>query len=149
MNITIVGAHPATPPESQPGSATDTPRPTAGGAGCSAPLRSAARRPRPLRRLPAAGVPGAMCAPECGLLDSCPKDKPAGALAKPACALQDMAGRKFCALICPPRAGGAGGAGAGDAQCGAGASCKAIANVGICTYDRKAGAGEEEGEGHL
>ena len=84
MNITIMGAHPATPPDSQPGSAKDTPRPTVGGARCSAPLPSAARRPRRLRRLPAAGVPGAMCAPECGLLDSCPKDKPAGALAKPA-----------------------------------------------------------------
>jgi hypothetical protein len=34
------------------------------------------------------GVDGAICSPACGVLDSCPKDIPKGATAKPTCALQ-------------------------------------------------------------
>eukprot|EP00290_Baffinella_frigidus_P011488 CAMPEP_0180142016 /NCGR_PEP_ID=MMETSP0986-20121125/15315_1 /TAXON_ID=697907 /ORGANISM="non described non described, Strain CCMP2293" /LENGTH=178 /DNA_ID=CAMNT_0022085105 /DNA_START=15 /DNA_END=551 /DNA_ORIENTATION=+ len=81
------------------------------------------------------GVPGAMCSPQCGLMDSCPKDKPLDVEAKPACALQDMAGRKFCALICAPKVQVPGKKPVDDVQCGPGASCKDISNVGICTYD--------------
>jgi len=80
------------------------------------------------------GVKGAMCAPSCGVLDSCPGDKPAGVSAKPTCALQDMAGRKFCALICAP-ALPIGNQLEADSQCGPKASCKPISSVGLCTYD--------------
>eukprot|EP00281_Chroomonas_sp_CCMP1168_P030115 CAMPEP_0206247900 /NCGR_PEP_ID=MMETSP0047_2-20121206/20064_1 /ASSEMBLY_ACC=CAM_ASM_000192 /TAXON_ID=195065 /ORGANISM="Chroomonas mesostigmatica_cf, Strain CCMP1168" /LENGTH=153 /DNA_ID=CAMNT_0053673471 /DNA_START=25 /DNA_END=486 /DNA_ORIENTATION=- len=80
------------------------------------------------------GVEGAMCSPACGVLDSCPKDVPKGALAKATCALQDMTGRKFCALICSTKLPILEQEVA-DAQCGPHASCKAISNVGICTYD--------------
>jgi len=80
------------------------------------------------------GVPGAMCSPVCGIMDSCPKDVPENITAKPKCALQDMAGRKFCALLCSmtlpvfnQRVA--------DEQCGPKASCKPISSVGICTYD--------------
>mmetsp|Transcript_31937 Transcript_31937/g.46658 ORF Transcript_31937/g.46658 Transcript_31937/m.46658 type:complete len:154 (+) Transcript_31937:1-462(+) len=80
------------------------------------------------------GTAGAMCSPVCGLMDSCPQDVPDDVTAKAKCALQDMAGRKFCALLCsmtlPLKDQKL-----ADAQCGPQASCKPISSVGICTYD--------------
>eukprot|EP00287_Rhodomonas_sp_CCMP768_P012698 CAMPEP_0196720278 /NCGR_PEP_ID=MMETSP1091-20130531/3098_1 /TAXON_ID=302021 /ORGANISM="Rhodomonas sp., Strain CCMP768" /LENGTH=167 /DNA_ID=CAMNT_0042061451 /DNA_START=12 /DNA_END=515 /DNA_ORIENTATION=+ len=82
------------------------------------------------------GVTGAMCSPSCAMLDSCPKDVPKGVIAKPTCALQDMAGHKYCALVCALKAPTTDyEQGLADAQCGMSASCKAIGTVGICTYD--------------
>ncbi|EKX36210.1 hypothetical protein GUITHDRAFT_155288 [Guillardia theta CCMP2712] len=78
------------------------------------------------------GIAGAICSPTCSVMDSCPKDKPPTVTAKAQCALQDMSGRKFCALICnPPDEKGN-----DDGECGENASCKAISGVGICTYDQ-------------
>jgi hypothetical protein len=82
------------------------------------------------------GVSGDFCAPDCASA-ACPTDVPAGVTAKPQCALKAGTGTdKKCALICSP-AGKIDEASlrAGDAQCGAGASCKAIQSTGICTYD--------------
>mmetsp|Transcript_29026 Transcript_29026/g.59494 ORF Transcript_29026/g.59494 Transcript_29026/m.59494 type:complete len:167 (-) Transcript_29026:280-780(-) len=82
------------------------------------------------------GVTGAMCSPSCAMLDSCPKDVPKGVIAKPTCALQDMAGHKYCALVCALKLPVTQyEQGLADAQCGVHASCKAIGTVGICTYD--------------
>jgi uncharacterized protein YukE len=79
------------------------------------------------------GIKGKMCAPQCSSSGACPTDVPAGVTAKPTCALQGMGG-KYCALVCSPSTEGKR-LRAGDAQCGAKASCKAISGVGICTYD--------------
>merc|ERR1712216_146616 len=81
------------------------------------------------------GVKGAMCSPVCGALDSCPPiQADSNVTAKARCALQDMAGRKFCALICAPvddesRPGNT------EMPCPEKASCKPIAQAGICTFD--------------
>eukprot|EP00960_Hanusia_phi_P066675 766451-Hanusia_phi.AAC.4 len=56
------------------------------------------------------------------------EEKPADMLAM---LVQDMSGRKFCALICTPPDD----QGKDDGECGENASCKAISGVGICTYD--------------
>ena len=81
------------------------------------------------------GVAGSFCSPECKLGIFCPKDVPAGVTAKPQCALQDQKTQsKYCALICSPSTDELS-LRAGDAQCGAKASCKAISGVGLCTYD--------------
>ena len=80
------------------------------------------------------GVKGAFCAPDCAAA-ACPADVPAGSTAQPQCALAGSTGSdKKCALICAASADEAS-LRAGDAQCGAGASCKAIQSTGICTYD--------------
>ena len=52
---------------------------------CSSPTSSFS--PRPVNPF-GPGLEGAMCAPTCGVLDSCPKDVPLHVLAKPSCALQ-------------------------------------------------------------
>mmetsp|Transcript_1835 Transcript_1835/g.2108 ORF Transcript_1835/g.2108 Transcript_1835/m.2108 type:complete len:132 (-) Transcript_1835:361-756(-) len=70
------------------------------------------------------GVQGGVCAPACDGF-SCPSDVPSGCTATPQCALQDgSSGKKYCALTCNK-----------ESNCGAGASCKMIGFVGICTYD--------------
>ena len=80
------------------------------------------------------GVKGAFCAPDCAAA-ACPADVPAGSTAQPQCALAGSTGSdKKCALVCAASADEAS-LRAGDAQCGAGASCKAIQSTGICTYD--------------
>merc|ERR1719271_381994 len=81
------------------------------------------------------GVKGDFCTPKCtGILKTkCPTDVPAGATAKPQCALKDTSGNKYCALICSPSTDEAS-LRAGDAACGK-ATCKAIQGVGLCTYD--------------
>merc|ERR1719183_1936529 len=81
------------------------------------------------------GVKGAFCSPPCTLGIICPSDKPTGVTAKPQCALQTSAGAKYCALICSPSTDKKS-LRAGDAQCGADASCKPISGVGLCTYDQ-------------
>jgi KDEL-tailed cysteine endopeptidase len=80
------------------------------------------------------GVKGPFCSPQCTAGIFCPSDKPAGVTAKPQCALQTSAGAKYCALICSPSTKPSA-LRAGDAQCGAKASCKPISGVGLCTYD--------------
>jgi hypothetical protein len=80
------------------------------------------------------GVAGSVCSPPCGLGGKCPTDIPAGATAKPTCALTDTAGKKYCVLVCAP-SGIIADQQAADAQCGTDASCKAISGTGICTYD--------------
>jgi hypothetical protein len=81
------------------------------------------------------GVQGSFCSPKCAFLThKCPTDVPQGVTAKPTCALQGM-GAKYCALICSPSTDERS-LRAGDAQCGASASCKAIQGTGICTYDK-------------
>jgi len=71
------------------------------------------------------GVEGAVCSPACDGF-TCPSDVPEGCTAKPQCALQDGATKKkYCALVCNK-----------ESNCGAGASCKMIGFVGICTYDQ-------------
>jgi hypothetical protein len=80
------------------------------------------------------GIEGKMCAPQCSSSGACPTDVPAGVTAKPTCALQGMGG-KYCALVCSPSTNERS-LRAGDAQCGANASCKAIQGTGICTYDK-------------
>mmetsp|Transcript_12190 Transcript_12190/g.15153 ORF Transcript_12190/g.15153 Transcript_12190/m.15153 type:complete len:133 (-) Transcript_12190:90-488(-) len=68
-------------------------------------------------------VKGGICSPPCKAF-SCPSDVPDGVSAKPQCVLQDGATKKkYCALVCK------------KGMCGAGASCKMIGPVGICTYD--------------
>lgn len=79
------------------------------------------------------GVAGDFCSPKC-TNGKCPTDVPAGATAKPQCALQDPSGNKYCALICSPSLPIANQMVA-DAQCGINASCKPISGVGLCTYD--------------
>jgi C1A family cysteine protease len=82
------------------------------------------------------GVGGAVCSPKCTLGIFCASDVPEGVTAKPQCALQDSSsGSKYCALICSPTTDEAS-LRAGDAQCSANGSCKAIQSVGICTYDK-------------
>ena len=69
------------------------------------------------------GVRGDICAPHCSFLKACPKDKPTGVTAKPACALSSSSG-EFCALECGE-----------DDDCDKGASCRTVgANVSICLY---------------
>jgi len=80
------------------------------------------------------GIKGKMCSPKCSSTGACPTDVPKGVTAKPTCALQGMGG-KFCALICSPSTDERS-LRAGDAMCGANASCKAISGTGICTYDK-------------
>jgi len=82
------------------------------------------------------GVTGAFCSPKCTLGVFCAKDVPTGVTAKPQCALQSSSGgAKYCALICSPTTDEAS-LRAGDAQCTANGSCKAISGTGICTYDK-------------
>merc|ERR1711937_729654 len=84
------------------------------------------------------GVTGGVCSPACGSDLSCPSDVPDGVTAMPQCALQSPTGDSYCALICTPASWYMTDAEKavhdGDA-CGAGASCKSISGVGICTYD--------------
>jgi len=80
------------------------------------------------------GIKGKMCSPKCSSAGVCPTDVPKGVTAKPTCALQGMGG-KYCALLCSPSSKPSM-LRAGDAQCGANASCKAISGTGICTYDK-------------
>ena len=51
-----------------------------------------------------------------------------GTTAKPQCAITQASGAQSCVLVCTP-------SDSSDAQCGTGASCKAIQGIGICTYD--------------
>lgn len=82
------------------------------------------------------GLGGEICAPKCTSA-ACPTDEPAGVTAKPQCALQDAGtGDKYCALMCSPTTDEPA-LRAGDASCGAKASCKAISGLGICTYDSR------------
>ena len=81
------------------------------------------------------GVKGSFCAPDCTPPAACPTDVPAGVTAKPQCALKASTGTdQKCALVCSPATDEAS-LRAGDAACGAGASCKSISSTGICTYD--------------
>jgi hypothetical protein len=82
------------------------------------------------------GVKGPFCSPQCIHESSlrCPLDKPAGVTATPQCALTNSAGAKYCALICSPSTKPSA-LRAGDAQCGAKASCKPWTGLGLCTYD--------------
>jgi len=72
------------------------------------------------------GASGNFCDPPCpgGV---CPADKPAGMLATPTCLL-NMQGQttKYCALVCN---------GAAGSVCAAGATCKAVNGMNLCTYD--------------
>jgi hypothetical protein len=80
------------------------------------------------------GVQGSFCAPDCASA-ACPTDVPAGVTAQPQCALKASTGTdKKCALVCSPTTDEAS-LRAGDAACGAGASCKSISSTGLCTYD--------------
>merc|ERR1712086_122407 len=82
------------------------------------------------------GIGGAFCSPKCTLGVFCAKDVPTGVTAKPQCALQSSSGgAKYCALICSPTTDEAS-LRAGDAQCSANGSCKAISGTGVCTYDK-------------
>jgi len=81
------------------------------------------------------GAEGDFCSSKCvPLFKPCPKDKPAGVMAMPMCALTDQAhGVSYCALIC---------AGVGEpidekanGMCGPTMSCQPLqGGVGICTY---------------
>jgi len=77
------------------------------------------------------GVSGSICAPTCGLDDSCPSDGPDSDFPLiPKCDLKDSSsGNSYCALSCMPDLSGMG-------QCPHNASCKKLQGlVGICTYD--------------
>lgn len=81
------------------------------------------------------GLAGDFCSPACNATtQACPTDVPTGVTAKPSCALSSSSGGKYCALVCSPTTDEAS-LRAGDAQCGAKASCKAIQGSGLCTYD--------------
>mmetsp|Transcript_14481 Transcript_14481/g.37495 ORF Transcript_14481/g.37495 Transcript_14481/m.37495 type:complete len:393 (+) Transcript_14481:559-1737(+) len=81
------------------------------------------------------GAPGDFCSSKCvPLFKPCPRDKPAGVMAMPMCALTDQAhGVSYCALICaklgePIDA-------AANAMCGSTMSCQPLqSGIGICTY---------------
>ena len=78
------------------------------------------------------GLSGDFCSPDCTSA-ACPTDEPAGATAKPQCALKASTGNdKKCALVCSPSTEWAS-LRAGDAACGP-ATCQPIQGVGICTY---------------
>lgn len=74
------------------------------------------------------GVTGSFCSPTCSATSPCP-GAPAGATAKPQCALEKPPSQQpsQCALICSPL-------GSKD-QCPPKASCKRIQTTGLCTYD--------------
>lgn len=70
-------------------------------------------------------IPGSFCAPKCSGAngDTCPP-APAGAAARPMCAVQDPKGDKYCALLCQK-----------TSHCPNGADCQPIQpGVGLCTY---------------
>jgi hypothetical protein len=71
------------------------------------------------------GVSGVICAPQCSLLGSCPKDTPKGTTALPSCVLSNaITGKSYCALVCTLGGG-----------CPAGAKCQSTSLFsGICTY---------------
>jgi hypothetical protein len=85
------------------------------------------------------GVTGTICSPQCAT-QVCPTDVPPGVTAKPKCFTDSSAGTSNCFLVCTPGS-------AGDASCGASASCKdaggvsgtggsgAYYDTGVCTYD--------------
>jgi len=72
------------------------------------------------------GVLGKICSPEC-TNNTCPTDVPTGVTAKPDCHLHSSTGDQYCCLMCNPNAT--------ENVCGPKASCKAISDTGICTYD--------------
>ena len=63
----------------------------------------------------------------------CPTDVPIGVTAKPMCELTYKDGSKGCVLTCSPSTDEEA-LRYGDKQCGQNATCKAIQNVGVCTY---------------
>ena len=82
------------------------------------------------------GIEGNICTPACSrFLKRCPTNLPDNVTATPECALEDAnSGTTYCALICSPTTAKQDLL-LGDDQCGPKASCKPLANVGICTYD--------------
>ena len=76
------------------------------------------------------GVPGDFCSPSCSVASPCPKDPYRGATARGMCVLQTPGSDKpnRCALVCNPRDD------APNGGCPKGASCRPVAQVGICTY---------------
>jgi photosystem II stability/assembly factor-like uncharacterized protein len=80
------------------------------------------------------GVTGGFCSPGCTKSTPCPTDVPDSATATPTCALSVGGGQPTqCALICAPSLNdpvtGA------NVECPAKATCKAVSNTGLCTYD--------------
>mmetsp|Transcript_23884 Transcript_23884/g.70355 ORF Transcript_23884/g.70355 Transcript_23884/m.70355 type:complete len:479 (+) Transcript_23884:78-1514(+) len=81
------------------------------------------------------GAPGDFCSSKCvPIFKACPRDKPAGVLAMPLCALSDQAhGVSYCALVCA-NIGEPIDKKAND-MCGPEMSCQKLsAGMGICTY---------------
>lgn len=80
------------------------------------------------------GVEGDFCSSKCvPLFKPCPRDKPAGVMAMPMCALTDQAhGVSYCALICAKIAEDI--TPLSDTMCGPAMTCQPISGVGICTY---------------
>ena len=76
------------------------------------------------------GVPGDFCSPSCSVASPCPEDPYRGATARGMCVLQTPGSDKpnRCALVCNPRDD------APNGGCPKGASCRPVAQVGICTY---------------
>lgn len=76
------------------------------------------------------GILGEICSPQCtdDTPPSCPTDVPSGVTATPQCALHSSSGLQYCCLVCDPNS-------TKTNVCGKDASCKAISNTGICTYD--------------
>jgi hypothetical protein len=80
------------------------------------------------------GVDGSSCSPDCDTA-ACPKDVPAGSTAQPYCALTAPSGVRACVLVCSPLSPALKDQQVADDGCGAGASCKPIQGMGICTYN--------------
>jgi hypothetical protein len=76
------------------------------------------------------GVPGDFCSPSCSVASPCPEDPYRGATARGMCVLQTPGSDRpnRCALVCNPRDE------APNGGCPKGASCRPVAQVGICTY---------------
>ena len=76
------------------------------------------------------GVPGDFCSPSCSVASPCPEDPYRGATARGMCVLQTPGSDKpnRCASVCNPRDD------APNGGCPKGASCRPVAQVGICTY---------------
>jgi len=74
------------------------------------------------------GIAGSFCSPRCSSTVSCPTDVPKGTTAEPKCVLESQGSPTptQCALICDPSAAN---------SCPPKATCKAIQNTGLCTYN--------------
>jgi hypothetical protein len=89
------------------------------------------------------GASGSFCSPPCDGSGNCPA-APSGISAQAQCALTDVAGDKYCALVC----GGSGNDDDDGSHCGDNATCKPLSGSGICTYDDDAIAGKKLGGKH-